>query len=73
MYRQVILPDISDGISKSEFQHQIRKWTRIEEAQEPDALKRKGSNKVCKPCRNGIFQAIHDNNNNNKGAFHVPH
>ena len=49
MYRQGILPDIPEGISKSEFQHQIRKWTRIEEAQGPDALKRKGSNKVWTP------------------------
>ena len=49
MYRQGILPDIPEGISKSEFQHQIRKWTRIEDAQGPDALRRKGSNKVWSP------------------------
>ena len=49
MYRQGILPDIPEGISKSEFQNQIRKWTRIEEAQGSDALKRKGSNKVWTP------------------------
>ena len=49
MYRQGVLPDIPEGISKSEFQHQNQKWTRIEEAQESDALKRKGSNKVWTP------------------------
>ena len=49
MYRQGILPDIPEGISKSAFQHQIRKWTRVEDAQGPDALKRRGSNKVWTP------------------------
>ena len=49
MYRQGILPDIPVGISKKEFQHQIRMWTRIEEANGPEALKRKGFNKCWTP------------------------
>ena len=49
MYRQGILPDIPEGISKSEFRHQIRKWTRIEDAQGPNTLRHKSSNKVWTP------------------------
>ena len=55
MYRRGVLPDIPDGISKSEFQHQIRKWTRIEDSQGPAALKRKSLNKVWPPEEKLVF------------------
>ena len=41
MYRQGILPDIPDGISKKQFQRYIRRWMRMEEAQGSDVLKHK--------------------------------
>ncbi len=49
MYRKGILPEIPDGISKDEFRHQVRKWMRMEDAQGPDALRHKGTNKVWTP------------------------
>ncbi len=49
MYRNGTMPDVPDGISKSQFQHEIRKWVRIEEAQGPEALQHKNSNKVWTP------------------------
>ena len=49
MYRNGIVPDVPEGISKKQFQHEIRKWMRIEEAQGPEALKHKSSNKVWTP------------------------
>jgi transposase-like protein len=49
MYRQGILPDIPVGISKKVFQHQIRMWTRIEEANGPEALRHKSQNKEWTP------------------------
>ena len=49
MYRKGILPDIPDGITKKEFQRQIRRWTRIEDANGPTALKRKSQNKYWTP------------------------
>ena len=49
MYRKGILPDIPDGITKKEFQRQIRRWTRIEDANGPTALKHKSQNKYWTP------------------------
>ena len=49
MYRNGIVPDVPEGISKKQFQHEIRKWMRIEEAHGPEALKHKSSNKVWTP------------------------
>ena len=49
MYRQGVLPNIPDGLSKHEFQRQIRKWIRIEDAQGPEALKHKAFNKHWSP------------------------
>ncbi|MDD6149028.1 MAG: hypothetical protein PUB40_08930 [Lachnospiraceae bacterium] len=49
MYRKGILPDILDGITKREFQRQIRRWTRIEDANGPTALKHKSQNKYWTP------------------------
>ncbi len=49
MYRKGILPDIPDGITKKEFQRQIIKWTRIEDANGPTALKHKSQNKYWAP------------------------
>ena len=46
MYRQVILPDAPDGVSKKLFRDTVRKWVRIEDAQGPEALKHKSQNKV---------------------------
>lgn len=46
MYRQGILPDIPDGVSKKFFRDTVRKWVRIEDAQGPEALKHKSQNKV---------------------------
>ena len=45
MYRKGITPDVPEGISKSRFQHEIRKWIRIEDAQGPEALQHNCSNK----------------------------
>ena len=49
MYRKGILPDIPDGITKKEFQRQIRRWTGIEDANGPTALKHKSQNKYWAP------------------------
>ena len=49
MYRQGLLPDTPDGISKEQFRREVRKWTRIEDAQGPDALKHKCSYKNWTP------------------------
>ncbi len=49
MYRHGIMPDIPEGISKEQFQNLIREWTRVEEAQGPDALKHLGTNRVWHP------------------------
>ena len=49
MYRNGIMPDTPDGVSKNHFYDQLRKWVRIEEAQGPDALRHKGSNKEWTP------------------------
>lgn len=49
MYRKGILPDIPEGVSKSEFQHQIRQWTRIQDTQSPNALRYRGQNKKWTP------------------------
>ena len=49
MYRNGIMPDVPEGISKSQFRHEIRKWIRIEDAQGPEALQHKNSNKVWTP------------------------
>ncbi len=49
MYRNGILPDIPDGISKKEFQNYLGIWTRMEDALGTDALKNKGTNKVWNP------------------------
>ena len=49
MYRNGVMPDIPEGLSKQQFQHEIRKWMRIEEAQGTDALRHKGSNKAWTP------------------------
>ena len=49
MYRKGILPDIPAGITKEEFQHQIRRWTRIEDANGPTALKHISQNKYWAP------------------------
>ncbi len=49
MYRKGVLPEPPDGISREEFRKYVRKWTRIEEAQGPDALRHKGTNKVWTP------------------------
>jgi transposase len=46
MYRQGILPDTPDGVSKKIFRDTVRKWVRIEDAQGPEALKHKSQNKV---------------------------
>ena len=49
MYRKGISPDVPEGISKQQFQHEIRKWVRIEDAQGPTALRHKSSNRVWTP------------------------
>ena len=49
MYRKGILPDIPDGITKEEFQRQIRRWTRIEDANGPTVLRHKSQNKYWTP------------------------
>ncbi len=49
MYRKGVLPEPPDGISREVFRTYVRKWTRIEEAQGPDALRHKGTNKVWTP------------------------
>ncbi len=49
MYRQGITPDVPAGITKKEFQRQIRRWTRIEDANGPTALKCKSQNKYWTP------------------------
>ena len=45
MYREGRYPDTPSGLSLVEFQHQVRKWVRIFEAQGPEALRHKSSNK----------------------------
>ena len=37
MYRQGLLPDTPDGITRKQFRREVRKWTRIEDAQGADA------------------------------------
>ncbi|MBO4809731.1 MAG: helix-turn-helix domain-containing protein [Lachnospiraceae bacterium] len=49
MYRQGILPDIPDGISKEQFQRYIRRWMRMEESQGYDVLKHKVFTKKWSP------------------------
>ena len=49
MYRQGILPDIPEGISKKEFQRYIRRWMRMEDAQGSDVLKHSAFNKQWTP------------------------
>ncbi len=49
MYRNGIMPDIPEGLSKKHFRNEIRKWVRIEEAQGSEALRHKGVNKVWTP------------------------
>ena len=44
-----ITADTPDGISKEQFHREVRKWTRIEDAQGPDALKHKCSYKNWTP------------------------
>lgn len=46
MYRQGILPDTPDGVSKKLFKDTVRKRVRIEDAQGPEALKQKLQNMV---------------------------
>lgn len=46
MYRQGLLPDVPDGLSKYDFKKMIRRWVRIEEANRPEALKHKKQNSV---------------------------
>ena len=48
MYRKGVLPEPPDGISREEFRKYVRRWMRIEEAQGPDALRHKVTNKVWK-------------------------
>jgi len=80
MYRQGILPDIPEGISKSEFQHQIRNWTRIEDANGPDALKHNTTNRqwtpedklelVTKVIAGGSYKAVAFNAGINNGMLY---
>lgn len=46
MYRQGMLPNTPDGVSKELFRATVRKWVRIEDARGPEALKHKIQNKV---------------------------
>ena len=45
MYRKGIIPEVPEGISKDEFKHQIRNWKRVEDANGPEALRHRSSNK----------------------------
>ena len=49
MYRDGLLPDVPDGISRQHFRDEIRDWVRIEDTLGPDALKNKETKKVWTP------------------------
>ena len=49
MYHQGHYPDTPMGVSFDNFQHQVRNWVRIEEANGPDALRHKEKNKIWTP------------------------
>ena len=40
------IPDVPDGVSRYTFQHHVREWVRLEDAQGTEVLKHKNFNKV---------------------------
>ncbi|MGI5977697.1 MAG: transposase [Candidatus Limivicinus sp.] len=49
MYRSGQWPETPSGIKQANFRETIRKWARLEDANGPEVLKHKGSNKVWTP------------------------
>ena len=49
MYRSGRWPETPSGIKQDNFRKMVRKWVRLEEANGPEVLKHKSSNKVWKP------------------------
>lgn len=50
LYREGKWPETPDGIKDPEnFRHMIRRWVRMEEANDPEVLKHKGQNKEWRP------------------------
>ncbi len=49
MFRQGIIPDVPDGISRERFLKYLNKWMRLEDANGPCALKHNNQNKIWEP------------------------
>ena len=49
MFRQGIIPDIPEGITRERFLKYLNKWMRLEDADGPYALKRNNQNKIWEP------------------------
>ncbi len=49
MYRSGQWPDTSTGIKERSFKRMIRKWAKLEDANGPEVLQHKSSNKAWKP------------------------